>query len=149
MTPNFRGPYHVGRLGAEQLINGEVVLDPKAGPIMRHADGSMIIMGTDADGEAAPVLLVPMRVRPKRGEAWRTADPDQETFAAALVVLLNAAAVEPFANGIEPDRRLNRARETLETVAEWLNATPQGYHGALGDLNRRKINETLAAIELP
>jgi hypothetical protein len=84
MTPNYRGPY-------------AIALVPGPGATMqpfRHNDGAMIVLGTDAEGESAPVLHIPMRLTPKRGEAWRTADPDQEAFARALVALLNSLAVE-------------------------------------------------------
>lgn len=33
--------------------------------------------------------------------------------------------------------------EALETVAEWLNAVPEGRYGAIGELNRRKVNTAL------
>jgi hypothetical protein len=49
----------------------------------------MIIMGLDDEGDDAPVLVIPMRARPKRGEAWRTTDADQESFARALVNAMN------------------------------------------------------------
>lgn len=79
MSDNYRGPYKIGTIG--DLEGG--------GQIMRHNDGCMIIMGKDEDDDNAPVLHVPMRVHAKRGEAWRTADPEQEAFAAALVDLMN------------------------------------------------------------
>jgi hypothetical protein len=64
------------------------------GHLMRHNDGSLIIM-RDRDGdasEAEAVLTVTLRrVRPKRGEAWKTPDPAQEAFAQHVVDLLNAA----------------------------------------------------------
>ena len=72
----MRGPYRIGTLG-------------DGGQIMRHNDGSMMIMGIDEEGDNCPALLIPMRVRAKRGEAWRTTDPGQEAFAKALVDLMN------------------------------------------------------------
>lgn len=67
MTKNYSGPYKVG---------------------------AMIIMGMDDEGFNAPVLHVPMRVNAKRGQAWCTADPEQEAFAAFIVALLNALEKE-------------------------------------------------------
>ena len=58
---------------------------------MRQNDGAMIIMeGEAGDEETRPALHVPMIVRPKRGEGWRTDDPEQEAFARRVVDLLNA-----------------------------------------------------------
>ncbi len=67
-----------------------VVLQPPT--IVRQNDGAMTIMRGDPDGEDyTPALMVPMIVRAKRGEAWKTADPEQEAFAQRVVDLLNAA----------------------------------------------------------
>lgn len=66
----------------------------EADQLLRHNDGSLVIMQTDGeegaeDAENRPCLLVP-RVNPaKRGEAWKTPDPDQEAFARRVVALLN------------------------------------------------------------
>jgi hypothetical protein len=55
----------------------------------RHNDGSLNIMATDEDGDPIPVLTVRMGVSAKRGDAWKTDDPDQEAFAQHVVDLLN------------------------------------------------------------
>jgi hypothetical protein len=81
MHPNYKGPYRIA-----VLMTGA---DGTPAPA-RHTDGAMIILGLDDEGESAPVLTIPMRARAKRGEAWRTTDPDQESFARALVAALNA-----------------------------------------------------------
>lgn len=81
MPANYAGPYSIG---GETLDDGRTI-------IWRHNDGSLTIMGLDADGEPVPVLHVPMRARFKRGEAWKTTDPEQEAFARALVNIMNAA----------------------------------------------------------
>jgi hypothetical protein len=80
MHPAYKGPYTVAL-----MATGQGSAQP-----FRHTDGAMIILGNDAEGESAPVLHIPMRTRPKRGEAWKTSDPDQEAFARALVKALNA-----------------------------------------------------------
>jgi hypothetical protein len=79
---NYSGPYEVGKIPTFE--NGKEVWK-----FNRHNDGAMIIMGKDKEGDDCPVLNIPMRVNAKRGEAWRTTDPDQEAFAAALVELMN------------------------------------------------------------
>jgi hypothetical protein len=97
MHPQFKGPFRLATSGAtdmDALARGEPSFDPMGGDLMRQNDGSLTIMGFDAEGERAPVALIPMRVRPKRGEGWRTADPDQEAFARWVVETLNAAAKE-------------------------------------------------------
>lgn len=76
--PNYNGPYRVGTIG-------------DGAQIMRHNDGSMIVMGLDDVGDNCPAVIIPMRVHAKRGEAWRTTDHEQEAFAAFVVDTLNAA----------------------------------------------------------
>lgn len=75
--------YYIARAG----------LDAETAPIMRHNDGSMVIMLRLSDDEfdVRPALTVPMIIHAKRGEAWKTTDPEQEAFAARVVDLLNAA----------------------------------------------------------
>lgn len=80
---NYSGPYQIGSMPTGDNPEG-------GGAPHRHNDGSMVIMGRDEDGFSAPVLHIPMRIRAKRGEAWRTSDPDQEEFAARVVALLNS-----------------------------------------------------------
>jgi hypothetical protein len=68
-------------------------LDPTDARPMRHNDGSMIIMYGEPGGDGTrPALLVPMIIRPKRGDAWKTHDPQQEEFAKKVVDLLNGDA---------------------------------------------------------
>lgn len=76
------------------MIPGVVIdgVERRAPAIMRHNDGSMVIMCGHPDGEDhRPALMVPMMISPKRGEAWKTSDPAQEAFAALVVDMLNAA----------------------------------------------------------
>ena len=80
--------------------------NPESG-FWRHNDGSMIIQREDKYGEREVVLHVPMTIRPKRGEGWKTSDPAQEAFAATVARLLNeaeAAAAEPLAGWFTPSR---------------------------------------------
>jgi hypothetical protein len=79
MHPNYKGPYTIA------------VTPTRDRGVQPHrmTDGAMIIMGHDDEGDPAPVLTIPMRARPKRGEAWRTTDSDQESFARAVVAALN------------------------------------------------------------
>lgn len=85
--PNYSGPYKLGT--APAVVDGKEATKP-----WRHNDGAMNIMSApDEYGDRHNVLTIPMlSVRPKRGEAWKTTDPEQEAFAAYVVAILNAGA---------------------------------------------------------
>lgn len=82
--------YRIAKTGSV-IIDGVERGKPK---VFRHNDGAITIMkGEEDDEDNRAVLHVLMTVRPKRGEAWKTEDPEQEAFAQRVVDLLNAAEV--------------------------------------------------------
>jgi hypothetical protein len=114
-----------------------------------------------AETEAAlRYALSTLRARPTREEVARLGqiirtmrqvydaqlsefDCELEDEDAALVASLQAEAdtilaSPPPASGGEGET----LRGALETVAEWLNATP-GRYGAIGEMTRRKVNDAL------
>lgn len=58
--------------------------------LSRENDGSLIIMaGNESSEDTTRVGVINMRKRPKRGEAWKTSDPEQEAMAQFIIDAVN------------------------------------------------------------